>query len=345
VETPSRLPDIEPPSPGAFYTNTHILIVKLTKHPLLKTSPLYAVFADKYIAPKNYEPWNVIASQYSVCGDRRLLSQMPGGRDTQPIIDTAIAANVAADLDSPAIYLDPNLAEAVLHTDVTAMDTPKLVLPSFFICLPKNLLYDDEGIEINSLLVTVNSTYVQRGTDLSHLNKEEKIEHIRKLFKLGDWNGLRVSAITSVNHVITVNQGWQEDTAQCTVDSPHTSDNFSKTNFNAVCVSIMRVVKNVILLYNYQKDLIHTVNVQTEARGFAVKERKRLRSPLPVTLLGKDFLARKEIQAAAPSTKTGIKVRPHWRKGHWHTVLTGEGRVNRKLRWFQPVYVNLALDT
>lgn len=319
--------------------------MKLTKHPLLKTSPLYSVFADKYIAPKNYEPWNVIASQYSICGDRRLLRQMPVDSSTQPVMDTAIAVNVAADLDSPAIYLDPNLAEAVLQTDVSAMDAPKLVLPSFFICLPKNLLYDDEGIEINSLLVTVNSTYIQRGTELSRLSEEDKIKHISKCFEVHNVNSLRVSAITSTNQVLTVNQSWQEATADWSTDSPHIINNFNATKFNATCISIMRIVKNVILIYNYQKDLIHNVNVETKSRGFVLKERKRRRSPLPVTLLGKDFLARKETQAAAPSTKTGIKVRPHWRKGHWHTVLTGEGRKERKFRWFQPVYVNLALDT
>jgi len=32
-------------------------------------------------------------------------------------------------------------------------------------------------------------------------------------------------------------------------------------------------------------------------------------------------------------------VRPHWRKGHWHTVLQGPKRKNRKMRWFRPCFV------
>ena len=32
--------------------------------------------------------------------------------------------------------------------------------------------------------------------------------------------------------------------------------------------------------------------------------------------------------------------RMHWRKGHWHTVLSGKGRINRDLKWFEPVFVN-----
>ena len=320
--------------------------MKLSKHPLLKTSPIYSKFADKYISPQNYEPWNTVASRYSLCGDRRLISKLPvNDEGTAPVIQAAIAVNVAASLDSPAIYLDPNLAEAVLQTDVSAVDTPELVLPSFFVCLPKNLLYDDIDVEINSLLVTVNSTYVQKGTDLTNLSSKEKIAHVRKTLNLNDPNTLRVAAITSKNMVITLNQNWQESTASYTLDNRYTAKKCDVTKFNNMAISIMRIVKNIILIYNYQKDLIHTVKVSTSVKGFAPKKHTISRSSLPITLLGKNFLGRKETYAAAPPAQIGTKVRPHWRKGHWHTVLTGAGRRERKFRWFQPVYVNSALDT
>lgn len=31
---------------------------------------------------------------------------------------------------------------------------------------------------------------------------------------------------------------------------------------------------------------------------------------------------------------------PHWRRGHWHTVLTGPGKQVRELRWFMPTIIN-----
>ncbi|MFM7287560.1 MAG: hypothetical protein ACKO02_12220 [Cyanobium sp.] len=34
--------------------------------------------------------------------------------------------------------------------------------------------------------------------------------------------------------------------------------------------------------------------------------------------------------------------RPHWRRGHWHTVLHGEKRQSRRMQWFHPVYVGLS---
>ena len=31
--------------------------------------------------------------------------------------------------------------------------------------------------------------------------------------------------------------------------------------------------------------------------------------------------------------------RPHWRKGHWHTVLQAPGRKQKRLKWFRPCFV------
>lgn len=47
------------------------------------------------------------------------------------------------------------------------------------------------------------------------------------------------------------------------------------------------------------------------------------------------------------TTETGrARPRAHVRVAHWHTYLTGEGRVNRVLRWIPPVPVNVgSLDS
>ena len=37
--------------------------------------------------------------------------------------------------------------------------------------------------------------------------------------------------------------------------------------------------------------------------------------------------------------KTGKPKKSHWRRGHWHTILQGPKRQQRKMKWFQPVYV------
>jgi hypothetical protein len=69
-------------------------------------------------------------------------------------------------------------------------------------------------------------------------------------------------------------------------------------------------------------------------------------SPQGPVWIGKDFRLDRTPRAATPGSPTGsggsgISRRPHWRRGHWHTVLHGEKRQSRRMQWFQPVYVGL----
>lgn len=71
--------------------------------------------------------------------------------------------------------------------------------------------------------------------------------------------------------------------------------------------------------------------------GFGVKQASR--SPIAPTWIGRNFKIRRESSLAA-GQETGIKVRPHWRSGHWHTVRHGKGREQERLQWYRPTYVN-----
>lgn len=46
---------------------------------------------------------------------------------------------------------------------------------------------------------------------------------------------------------------------------------------------------------------------------------------------------------SSPGTGTGRRVAPHLRRAHWHTVLYGPGKSQRKLRWLRPIPVNADL--
>lgn len=54
--------------------------------------------------------------------------------------------------------------------------------------------------------------------------------------------------------------------------------------------------------------------------------------------LGKSF--RPSTSALDNTSDSGGSVRPHWRRGHFHTVLSGKGRSVRSIRWFEPVFVS-----
>ena len=132
---------------------------------MAETSPVYTKLVDKYVSPRDYEDWNLIVARYALSGHPLSLTKMADYfshlSDTRNIVETGVGANIARRLDAPAVYLDPNLTDALLQTDVNAMSPPELVLPCFFICLPKKKLFCDEGYQITSLLVTVQSVYLE----------------------------------------------------------------------------------------------------------------------------------------------------------------------------------------
>jgi hypothetical protein len=320
----------------------------------VKQSLVYKKLADKYQSPRGYTPWNDMLQKFGLAGDpqhlRHITNHLGIDKDTANIIQCGVGAVCAATLDAPAIYVDSALMEAILCTEVSAMEPPKLVLPSFFICLPFNTLFDDEGDAITGLLVVVHKIYLPFVLGMSNTSTDRKFTALQQELTDQNANNLHVFAYTAQNAVISITHGWDVSTVATDDTSPimysplleHPLD---EQAFRGMSSAIMRIVKNVILIYNYQKDCIGELPVKVSGLGFAKRKKHNKRDPLPVTLLGKNFIIRKESARTQPRPAQGGTVRPHWRKGHWHTVLTGAGRRERKFRWFQPVYVNLAIDT
>jgi len=320
---------------------------------MAETSPVYTKLVDKYVSPRGYADWNLTVARYALSGHPLSLTKMANYfshlSDTRNIIETGVGANIARRLDAPAVYLDPNLTDALLQTDVNAMSPPELVLPCFFICLPKNKLFCDEGYQITSLLVTVQSVYLEHAQSILNIPDATYARACEREKAEGNTDNIRVFAYTDDGSVLSLTYGWGQDTLVDHDDTPiHPSDladyEYDESSFRRMSSQMMRVVKNVILIYNYQKNLVHTCTAQPHSGGFGVKQRKTKRAPLPITLLGKDFLVRNSSRQSQDAAKTGLTVRPHWRKGHWHTTVCGTGRTERRLKWFQPVYVNSSLD-
>jgi hypothetical protein len=104
-----------------------------------------------------------------------------------------------------------------------------------------------------------------------------------------------------------------------------------------------------LLMQRYQQELLSTDPSAkvSSGKGFAgAADPAGTVSPQGPVWLGKDFRLDCNARAAAPGSPTGnggsgTSRRPHWRRGHWHTVLHGEKRQSRRMQWFQPVYVGL----
>lgn len=314
-----------------------------------KQGKIYKALSNKYVSPKGFTPWNDTAFLFSLAGDVEAVNFISKGeniKDVAAMIDCAHAANIAGAFDAPAVYVEPSLAEAVLYTDVNAMERPHTVLPVFFICLPCGFLYDEDGVEITSILVVENFTFLAASAALSNMPEDRKKKVFTAAKEAGQLRDLRIFTVNTGGAITTASTGWDEatvvDDAQLdTINYPVPGGNIKA--FMSVLTKIRRVVKNVILIYNYQKDLVEEV-VVSKGTGFGKHRSSKPRVSLPTTVLGRNFLTMRTRTSLA-TKKSEIRVRPHWRKGHWHTVLTGAGRKERRLRWFQPVYVNPTLDT
>ena len=113
--------------------------------------------------------------------------------------------------------------------------------------------------------------------------------------------------------------------------APELSD---QCDFSTLC----RIACNAILAINHAPDLFYEEAVEVRRnKGFG----DRSTYAGSIRWLGKTY---KRYAGSAPTEATGKVYRPHWRRGHWHTVLHGARRALRKLQWFQPTYVNKGLE-
>lgn len=95
---------------------------------------------------------------------------------------------------------------------------------------------------------------------------------------------------------------------------------------------------NAWLVHTYEPELI-TVVASARQPGSGFGKRSQTLCPIPPTWIGRDFKVRRITQDQA-SSEPGVKLRSHWRSGHWHTVRHGKGRQEERLQWYRPVYVN-----
>lgn len=134
---------------------------------------------------------------------------------------------------------------------------------------------------------------------------------------------------------------WEEDRQTCRtyvgsiLVSPDVDYNDVSLSPETKAIALLAV--NSWLVHAYEPELIEEAAAPSESRGFGRKPGKP--SPIAPTWIGRNFKIRRE---SAPSTgqETGIKVRPHWRSGHWHTVRHGKGKEQTRTQWYRPTYVN-----
>ena len=210
---------------------------------------------------------------------------------------------------SPAYYLTDELAKAFIDTPVQDLkldEEPKIVNNSFFVF---------QSTAINNVQYVFVDCVYENGFVYLHISFHKNY---------GGFTGQSIKF------------SWKDLSKFKKTDGTKEADELVENQFN--------IIVNMILLMNQQPDIeveymppSITIPVQ---KGFSKPE---VFKPRPITWVGKDFS--KRIVKIYPKTddllpkQAGVPKRSHWRRGHWHTVLQGPKREQRRMRWFEPVYV------
>ena len=222
--------------------------------------------------------------------------------------------------DSPAYYLKDDLCNSLIHTNIDNLElteNPNIVNPSFF------LLNSNKINEIKYSFIECHRWN----------NKEAKDMLIDPRYKFDVY----VNFVIEPNKIHYYAFNWKNLKSVKFIQLP-VADELIKEHFQTVV--------NLILLMNQQPDIITEEYIPSKI--VPLQKKYKVQSdikPRAICWVGKDFTTRvvklkpKQDEDMLIVSGSKRKLRPHWRRGHWHTVLKGAKRKERKMRWYQPVFV------
>ena len=295
------------------------------KFPHITVSKNYSeteiAFLFKYISPVGYYEWHKLASN---------LIFNSKNWNAQQIFQV---------FSAPAYYLTDELTTAFLDTPINELKiekTPQIINNHFFVLQSNeinlvNYMFIDTETGLNDVEVVCHLSTKSRfiRSEGIALGKESK-QRFMFGFNWNNLNAIRTNNISkAVNSPLWINKS-----------KDYTFDELPRTYQQQFLI-----VVNLILFMNQEPDI--TVEYLPPSQTIPI-QREMNRSgkfkPRAVTWIGKEFSER--VIKLRPKTdmlevkEAGIPRRPHWRRGHWHTVCQGFKRKQRKLKWFRPCYVS-----
>ena len=308
VNDPSKLPKLNNKQRRAdissAFAERHRKEKAKVKEVVLETKPKITrgQFLYKYKSPQNFYSWQDLAREHINCKHR----------SKQYIYD------------SPAYYLKDDLCNSLINTNIDNLElteSPNIVNPSFF------LLTSDKINNIKYSFIEC-CNWSKNNSDENYLRNEQK-----RHFQFDVYVNFVVDSDKIHYYAFNWNNLKMYKFIQLPVD-----DELIKEHF--------KTVVNLILLMNQQPDIITEEYIPSKI--VPLQKKYKVQSdikPRAICWVGKDFTTRvvklkpKQDEDMLIVTGNKRKLRPHWRRGHWHTVLKGAKRKERKMRWYQPVFV------
>ena len=265
-------------------------------------------FYLKHVSPQKYWPWNKFAQQMIWQMHR---NSPKAGKEPHTVW-----------INAPAYYLTKELAEAFINTPVKTLkleQKPNLINKHFIIFQP---------IDVNQTNYTLVSVNESNESVLVQFTAKYKTQHKKTHKHYGRFAYKQRKIYFR----------WNQFKGNF-----HYSDNLGKY-WRQLTEDQLNIVVNMILFMNQQPDI--TVEEYTPSNVIPLDpqpERRILFKPRAITWIGKNFTERviktKKQSEELIVKRVGQPMRSHWRRGHWHTILQGPKRKQRKMKWFQPVFV------
>ena len=274
-----------------------------------KTKITRGQFLYKYKSPQNFYSWQDLAREHINCSYR----------------------NQQYIYNSPAYYLKDDLCNSLINTNIDNLklsERPNIVNPSFFLLNSNNInriKYSFIECHKWSLKGSKLGEEPESFSQIHDVYVNFVIDPDKILYFAFSWKDLKMPKFSEMNKVRK--DPYSEEEIRCFEDQFHT-------------------VVNLLLLMNQQPDIITEEYIPSKV--IDIQKKYKVQSPIKpsaICWVGKDFTRRviklkpkmnEEDFVISGNTR---KIRPHWRRGHWHTVLKGKNRKERKMRWYQPVFV------
>ena len=276
-------------------------------------------FYQKRVSPYGYYPWKQLAKEIFAehfddsRKDHLLLSKTP-----------SVIANKAF-LNAPVFFLTDELCKAFIKTKFTRIkieEKPKVIAPYFILMQSTNIN------NINYSFIDQSEKKVDVSMSFSYQCNKTKNRgtYLNTFF---NWNEFQ----NSLN-----------DSDELLTNFKIDKSNKEQTRLMNTIFNQKSILVNFILLLNTQPDILteeYIPNSTLQGKKSFKPSNQELKSL--ITWVGKDFTQR--IIKTKPKTdeilekNTGKPKRSHWRRGHWHTILQGPKRKQRKMKWFQPAFI------
>jgi hypothetical protein len=271
------------------------------KEVVLETKPKITrgQFLYKYKSPQNFYSWQDLAREHINCKHR----------SKQYIYD------------SPAYYLKDDLCNSLINTNIDNLqltENPNVVNPSFF------LLHSNKINKIKYSFIECHKWGINDAKDML-INPKYKFD-------------VYVNFVIEPNKIYYYAFNWKNLKIFKILQFTEVEDHIIQDHF--------KTVVNLLLLMNQQPDIITEEYIPSKI--VPLQKKYKVQSdikPRAICWVGKDFTTRvvklkpKQDEEFLVVSGSKRKLRPHWRRGHWHTVLKGAKRKERKMRWYQPVFV------